>query len=197
MKPRTTISFEDREDREIEIDRDRGCIYKYNTNTIQLYRRLDSIRAIRVNSHLWEAFKQKARELGFSANNLINQFIASFVGCDVKQDTRTVILNIDVNLVKAEARAEAKADSKPSIKIMFLLEQVEELLHRIQDLKARAERGAEPSFIQDAARKLYNELWKAVEKLSDKDLAEKADEIKVALKLLHDLKNYRRVSHGF
>jgi hypothetical protein len=44
------------------------------TNTIQIQRK-NCVRAIRVSEFQWKLFLKKARELGFSANELINQFI--------------------------------------------------------------------------------------------------------------------------
>ncbi|MEN3037105.1 MAG: hypothetical protein ABC588_07125 [Candidatus Methanosuratincola petrocarbonis] len=77
------------------------------TNTIPIPRR-DYIASIKVPKFQWKLFLQKARELGFSANELINQFISSIVLQTPPQTSKSqVTFNVAI----------AKAESKPVINV--------------------------------------------------------------------------------
>jgi len=154
------------------------------TNTIQIQRK-NCVRAIRVSEFQWKLFLKKARELGFSANELINQFIGSIVGAEIPPSPKPQLtFNIAI----------AKAESKPFINVGEYIAMLElnDLLSKIRQLKARAERERQSSdvpltFTVERAKVLEQELRKVLK--SAKSLPpEKFREVEAALTILRSIR---------
>jgi antitoxin component of RelBE/YafQ-DinJ toxin-antitoxin module len=69
--------------------------------------------AIRVDEKTWDLFKQKAKEVGYSRNKLINLFIESIVIGASKIETHAQSTNVIVNLVQPiQVNANIKAQKE-------------------------------------------------------------------------------------
>jgi len=153
------------------------------TNTIHIQRK-DYTASIRVSELRWKSFLQKARELGYSANELINQFINSVVGTNAEIKPHTQ-LNFNIAI--------AKADSRPVINVgeYVALKQLNDALAESRRLRDRAEReqcsGQALTFTRERARSLEEGLLKALKSLKS-IRPEKLQEVEAALSVLRGIR---------
>jgi len=146
------------------------------------------VRAIRVSELQWKSFLRKARELGYSANELINQFINSVVGTEVPIDRRVPpIFNVAI----------ARADSKPIINIgeYIARKDLEELVNKVNQLRARAERERQQcdlptTFTIERAKVLESEIKRVLRGVKSLP-PEKLQEVEAALSILKGIKEGR------
>lgn len=153
------------------------------TNTIQIQKK-NTVRAIRVSELQWKLFLRKAHELGYSANELLNQFINSIVAQAPDFPSKAhLTFNIAI----------AKSESKPTINVgeYVTLRQVEDLLAQARKLRDRAEkerdRGLTLTFTRERAKSLEEGLLKALKSLKSLDPG-KLQEVETALKILKGIR---------
>lgn len=156
------------------------------TNTIQIQRK-NTVRAIRVSELQWKLFLQKARELGFTGNELINQFINSVVThAPIANPKAPPTFNIAI----------AKAESKPVINVgeYVALKQLNDFLAECRRLRDRAEReqcnGQVLTFTRERARAVEEGLLKALKSLKSLP-PDKLQEVEAALSILKGIREGR------
>jgi hypothetical protein len=138
-----------------------------------------------VNRDSWLKFIQLSKQLGYSASEIINSFIESVVNASDFQLCRNP-LNFNIAI--------AKAESKPVIRVGEYIAMLElnDLLSKIRQLKARAERERQSSdvpltFTVERAKVLEQELHKVLK--SAKSLPpEKFREVEAALTILRSIR---------
>jgi len=154
------------------------------TNTIPIPHR-DYIASIKVPKLHWKSFLQKARQLGFTGNELINQFINSVIsGADIPSPKPQVTFNIAI----------AKAESKPVINVgeYVAMKDLEELMLKAKKLRERATREAQLSdmpmtFTVEQAKKLEEAIKKALKGVKSLD-PQKLQEVEAALQILRGIR---------
>ena len=153
------------------------------TNTIPIPHR-DYIASIKVPKLHWKSFLQKARQLGFTGNELINQFINSVISADIPSPKPQVTFNIAI----------AKAESKPVINVgeYVAMKDLEELMLKAKKLEERATREAQLSdmpmtFTVEQARKLEEAIKKALKGVKSLD-PQKLQEVEAALQVLRGIR---------
>ncbi len=190
MKPRTnnsnsTTSYYSTTTQNININ-------KYQYGRFRFYSTISTIVPVEVK----EAFIHRCRELGFTPSEVLRNFIQAFITAEIEKTEKAQIFNINVNIAKAESKAEARPSF--NVKALLLEEQLNDILLQVKDLQRRAEGNANEVYIRDAASKLLDSLWKTVKDLDVDSLdEEKLSELKMAIRLLHDLKCFRRSRDGY
>ncbi|MBC7099843.1 MAG: hypothetical protein H5T34_04230 [Candidatus Methanomethyliales bacterium] len=162
-----------------------GGVY---TNTIQIQTK-NCVRAIRVNELQWKSFLQKARELGYSANELINHFINSIVSQTPDFPSKTPLtFNIAI----------AKAEAKPVINVgeYVAKKELDELIQKVAALKSRAEKERQhcdmpTTFTVERAKVLEAEIKKALRGVKSLP-PEKLQEVEAALSVLKGIREGER-----
>ncbi|MEM3389418.1 MAG: hypothetical protein QW491_08405 [Thermoproteota archaeon] len=155
------------------------------TYTIPIPSKKDYTTTIKVPKLQWKSFVQKARELGFTANDLINQFINSIVGANVPITGRSApVFNVAI----------AKAEAKPVINVgeYVAKKELDELVNKVSLLKARAERERQQcdsplTFTVERAKVLESEIKKALRGVRSLP-PEKLQEVEAALSILKSIK---------
>ncbi len=140
-----------------------------------------------VNRDSWQAFIFACRNMGYSASELINQFISSVVDQVPNLPSKTPV-NFNVAIAKAEA--------KPVINVgeYVALKQLNDVLAESRKLRDRAEReqcsGQVLTFTREWAKSLEEGLLKALKSLKSIP-PEKLQEVEAALSILKGIREAR------
>jgi hypothetical protein len=96
---------------------------------------MSKIVCIRVDEENWALFKEKAEELGYSRNKLINLFIESIVTGVSKLEKNTQTTNVIINLVQpVQVNAEIKAQKERLVN-KAIEGQIRDILKRIHAIE--------------------------------------------------------------
>jgi len=151
---------------------------------------LDGKTCIRVNSAQWKSFLNLAHELGYSANELINYFIASIA-------SHSKDINLPTKAPVTFNTAIAKSESNPVINVgeFVARKRLEDLLSKVERIKQRAEKekkekDAPSPFTVEKAGELEEEIMRALKDVK-KLPPEKLEEVEAALTILRSIREWR------